>query len=294
MARAKWLCCASLLVSSLASAQAAPAVMPFPLELKRAPPGFTKEDREALQREYTRLLRVAGARTPDFARYDFALSDLKRQDCEREDECLVQLAKKAESLYALYASLDFTLEGAVWATGRVVRDDGKVASPTLVVKVKEGAFKDDAQKALTELFAELKIAALPATRPVATSEPVRPVALVPSIATKPEPGGEGQRTAGRVMLLGGALVAVAGGSLLLSSQVIGGGLQPDALGNLPPEQVPAFKSAQTLGTAGLVGLATGGAVAVVGAMIWGLAPGPVSVSALAAPGEAMISVRGTF
>ena len=92
-----------------------------PLEDKRTASGFSAEDKESMQREYTRLLRLAGAMVPDFARYDLALRELKRTDCEREDECLVQLAKRAEALYAVCVSLDYTLEGAVvrgeWARG---------------------------------------------------------------------------------------------------------------------------------------------------------------------------------
>lgn len=127
----RWLWCV-LALSGAAFAQAPrPVVMPFPLELKRVPQGFSKEDAEGLQRDLTRLLRKTGAGVPEFAKYDLALKELKRQDCEREDECLVQLAKRAEALcalyglYGLYASLDLTLEGAVVASGRVVRDDGR-------------------------------------------------------------------------------------------------------------------------------------------------------------------------
>src|SRR3954471_7021385 len=120
----RWVVVLALCVSAISFAQAPkPSLMPFPLEFKRTPSGFSKEDKEAMQREYTRLLRLSGAMVPDFARYDLALKELKRQDCEREDECLVQLAKKAESLYALYTSIDYTLEGAVLVSGRVVRDD---------------------------------------------------------------------------------------------------------------------------------------------------------------------------
>ena len=142
--------------------------MPFPLEFKRTPSGFSGEDKEGMQREYTRLLRLAGALVPDFARYELALKELKRQDCEREDACLVQLAKQSQSLYALYASVDYTLEGAVVVSGRVVREDGKVASPTETVKLPKGrdAFKDIAKNALVQLFAQLKIGELSATRPV--------------------------------------------------------------------------------------------------------------------------------
>jgi len=72
----------------------------------------------ATQREYLRIVRLAGGQVPDFARYDLALKELKRQDCEREDECLTQLAQKAEALYAMFVGIDYTIEGAgIAATG---------------------------------------------------------------------------------------------------------------------------------------------------------------------------------
>ena len=268
-----WLCCVALCSSSLAVAQPLPpGVMPFPLEVKRTPPALTKEEREGLQREYTRLLRLSGAQIPDFTRYDFALKELKRQDCEREDECLVQLAKKAESLYALYVSLDYTLEGAVWVSGRVVRDDGKVARPTQVVKVKaitEAApFKDDAMAALAQLFEQLKISELPAERPVEVKAPivVAPVVTAPVVMqVAVQDSAESQRSLGRAVFIVGAVGAAAGGALLTVGQVVGGGLTPTTDQNLPLGQLGAYQSARTYTTAGFIGLAAGGATALVGA-----------------------------
>lgn len=291
-----WLCCLVLCSSSVALAQTvAPGVMPFPLEMKRTPAGLAQEDRDALQREYTRLLRRAGARIPDFTRYDLALKELKRQDCEREDECLAQLAKKAESLYALYASLDYTVEGAVWVSGRVVRDDGKVARATQLVKVKEGEFKEDAMKALGQLFDALKIGELPPERPVETKAPeVIAVAPPVTVRTLVDPG-VAQRATGRTLVVAGAVVAVAGGVTFGVGQTMGGGLTPDANRNLPLDQLPSYQSARSLSTAGLIGAAVGGATALAGALIWGLAPSaPVTVSAMAGPTGATVSVQGAF
>ena len=242
----KWLCIA-LSLSSLALAQApSPVVMPFPLELKGTPPGLTQEDRDSLQREYTRLLRLSGAKIPDFVRYDGALKELKRQDCEREDECLAQLPKKPESLYALYGSLDTTLEGGVEVSGRVVRDDGKVASPTQIVKLAkdEKPFQDQAMRALAQLFTQLKIGELPPERPVEAKEPIATITPI-----------------------------------------------------VPMEQVGSFQSARALSNAGAISLAAGGATAIVGALIWGLAPSApakLTVSAGVGPQGGLLSVQGAF
>lgn len=272
--------------------------MPFPLELKRTPQALAKEERDSLQREYTRLLRLAGAQVPDFARFDLARKELKRQDCEREDECLAQLAKQAQSLYALYASLDYTLEGAVWASGRVVRDDGRVVRPTQVVKVKEGEFEGDAMKALAQLFEQLEVGQLPAERPVEPKVAEAAPALTappPEVRRSVDPA-EGQRAVGRGVFIAGVAVAAAGGALLTTGQVIGAGLDPDGAGNLPVEQLSSFQTARTLSTAGVIGAATGGAVAVVGAFIWGLTPSApaVRVSAAAGPSGATVFVQGEF
>lgn len=167
---------------------------------------------------------------PDFARYDLALKELKRQDCEREDECLVQLAKKAESLYWLYTSVDYTLEGAVVVSGRIVRDDGKIVSPFETVKLAKGATRSrTSRRTLTQLFVQLKIGELPATRPVeVVKEPVKDPVKDPvkepvkePIKDPPPPmpplivedTGAGQRSAGRGLVYGGAGVLVVGGVL---------------------------------------------------------------------------------
>ena len=295
----KWLCVAVSL-SSLALAQTAgPVVMPFPLELKRTPPGLTQEDRDSLQREFTRLLRLSGAKIPDFVRYDVALKELKRQDCEREDECLAQLAKKAEALYALYGSLDTTLEGGVQVSGRVVRDDGKVASPTQIVKLakEEKPFKDQAMRALAQLFTQLKIGELPPERPVEAKEPIATITPIVPTVRLVEDRGAGQRTVGRAVLIVGAAGVAAGGVMFAVSQVIGGGLTPDKDGNVPVEQVGSFQSARTLSNAGAISLAAGGATAIVGALIWGLAPSApakLTVSATALPQGGLLSVQGAF
>lgn len=282
----RWLMALAVCVSAASFAQAPkPSLMPFPLEFKRTPSGFSKEDKEGMQREYTRLLRLSGALVPDFARYDLALKELKRQDCEREDECLVQLAKKAESLYALYTSVDYTLEGAVLVSGRVVRDDGKVASPTETVKLAKGrdAFKDIAKNAMVQLFTQLKIADLPATRPV-EKEPVKEPIKDPIVQDPPPPlpplvvddKDAGKRMAGQVLAIGGGAVFVVGGVLALTGGIMGHSQGLDGR-NVPPTQLDDVVGARTLTTVGFIGLGVGAVTAGLGAILWGTsAPAPVT------------------
>lgn len=306
-----WLWCAVLWTAGVAFAQAPrPSVMPFPLEFKRSPSGFGKDDKEAMQREYQRLLKLAGALVPEHARYELALKELKRQDCEREDECLVQLAKKAESLYGLYASVDYTVEGAVVVSGRVVRDDGKVVSPTETVKLAKGKdpFKDIAKNALVQLFAQLKVGALPAERQVETPKTDTPKTDTPKVENpkveNPPPPppplviedtGAGQRNAGKAMTYVGAGVAIVGAGLAVAGAGMGYGLGlSDA--NVPPASLETIRTARTLTTVGFVGLGVGALTAGIGAVLWGTAaPPPVTqVTVVPTAGGGVVQLGGTF
>lgn len=304
----RWVLCLVLGVSVVASAQAPKAtVMPFPLELKRTVSGFSKEDREAMQREYLRILRLSGGQVPDFARYDLALKELKRQDCEREDECLTQLAQKAEALYALYVSVDYTIEGAVIAVGRVVRDDGKVASATQTVKVAKGrdAFKDVVKNVLTQLFVQLKIAELPATRPVEPPktadiprlDPVKP--LDPPPPAPPiivEDTGAGQRNAGKALVFVGGGVAVVGAIIAGVGGGIGGSAPKTGMFADTTMAAEQLRTGSTLATVGFIGLGVGAATAAVGAVLWGTAtPPPVSqVTVVPVTNGAVVQLGGAF
>ncbi len=300
----RWLWCV-LALSGAAFAQAPkPVVMPFPLELKRVPTGFSKEDSESLQRDFTRLLRKTGAGVPDFGKFDLALKELKRQDCEREDECLVQLAKRAEALYGLYASIDYTLEGAVVASGRVVRDDGKPSRPTQTVKILKGkdSFGDVSRNALTQLFEQLKIASLEPVRPVETAvvkEPVKdpvigpPPPLPPVI---PEDTHAGQRSAGKGLLFTGVGLVVVGAALAAT----GGGLgytaqQTGGIAN-NPEAAKQAATGQALATAGFVTLGVGAVAGGIGAALWAMAGPPPStqVSVVPVNGGGVVQFGGSF
>jgi len=305
----------SLVLGCIAGVAAAqeprPTVAPFPLELRRVPSGFSKKEREDLQKIFPILLRAAGAAVPDAARLSSATSELKRQDCEREDACLAQLAKLAGSLYAVYVGVDYTLEKHVVVTGRVVRDDGVVSRSLQTIDiVKEGAFRDVARDGVNQLLAKLDVMRLPSVREVAVvkkdPEPVIKKDPEPIVTKKdPEPlvppplppvdTGAGQRTTGMVLLIGGGAVALAGGVIAGVGGGMAGGIERDGMVTNAAGAVTAA-SARTLTGVGFVTLGVGAAVGVVGGVLLGLAPSaPVSsVSVVPVNGGGVVQFGGQF
>lgn len=285
--------CVVLIASSVASAQARrPTVMPYPLELERSP-SLTPQDGEALQREYKRVLRLAGAALPDFAHYDRALAELRRQDCEDEDICLVELAHKADALYGLYAKLDLSLNGDVVATGRVVRRDGKVVSRTQAVTIAAGArpFSEAAVAALSELFSVLKLGELPPERPVDA-----PVAD-PTLAGQAPSSVRVEASPARPVAVTAALVAVGAGgaalALALTNLREASALSAASRGGLLPgaqvDRAVALDERTAVAVALGVGAGLAAAVAI-GALLWKDAP--VQLAPSAQPGRAGLTLVG--
>lgn len=306
------------LVSSLAFAQEPqPTLTPFPLEFKRKPSGFSKDDADELQKQFARLVRKSGVLAPDTASLELAIKELKRQDCEREDECLKQLALKAQTLYALYASIDYSLEGAVVATGRVVRDDGKIASPLQTVSIPRGkdAFKDVAKVALVRLLEQLELAKLPPFRPVEAGTPPdgqkeeplvkKDDGTLSDVPPPPPPpvvtpvGPSAGKVAGWAMVgVGGA--AAVGGAVLLAlanPQLDAAGVIVPKDGQSPTEAVNAYKAAKSQQAIGGVVAGVGAAVAV-GGLVLALMSGhdepAKTVSVVPVAGGALVSVGGAF
>jgi hypothetical protein len=283
----------------LAEAQAPlPSVTPFPLDLKRTPSSFTKKDSEELQKDLVRLMRKV-VLVPDTGSLEAAWKELKRQDCDREDECLRQLAQKAQTLYATYVQLEYSTSGQVIASGRVVRDDGRlVAGPQTVTVVKgKDPFKDVAKVAMVRLFDELKLNELPLFRPL-DKPPEVPLVTVPPEHTDPLPNRPPEvqlpktmiksrateRTVGWVAAGVGAAVAITGGVLIGSS-----GLEQV---NQPREVVAAHATQQRVGA----GLLVGGAVVAAGGAIFALLMKDQSVVVSMSPvaGGATVVVGGSF
>lgn len=299
---------AVLLVSAGAAwAQAKPSVMLFPLEFKRVPAAMPKADRDGLVSDAERLLRVAGAQLPDLAKGEAALADLKRQDCEREDACLQQLAQKAETLYALYVNVDFKLEGQVVVTGRVVRDDGKLVSPLTTVTLPKGAnekHRDIAKNALTGLYDLLKVKDLPAVREVAQPVAVLPPPVVTELPPPPPPPAEvkvapsGPSPLAKGLVYAGAGVAVAGIATLIAGVGFGGSAGKTEVGNdlyaTDAQAAANLATGRTLTTVGFVGLGLGAAAAAVGAVLWATTPGAPQVTFMPTAQGGALVVGGSF
>ncbi|MEW5739122.1 MAG: hypothetical protein AB1938_09355 [Myxococcota bacterium] len=307
----RWALLALVVSSSVGAQEPQPSLTPFPLELKRKPSGFSQKDGEDLQREFIRLVRKSGVLVPDSGSLDLAMKELKRQDCEREDECLKALALQGQTLYALYASVDYTLEGAVVATGRVVRDDGKVASPVQTVTLPKGkdAFKDVAKVALVQLLAALELAKLPPSRPVEKPPEVVSKPDEPKNGGQPPPGekppetppvvkktgSSGMKIAGWTMVGVGGAAAVAGVVVFATTSLP----RTDGNGNVVAEDKGKVAPAQAQQTAGVAVLAAGLGVAAAGAVVLMLAPASVpepvkQVSIVPVSGGAVAVFGGSF
>lgn len=271
----------------------APSLMPFPLELKRTPPAVDALARLGLQQEWLAVVRQTGAQVPDAAKIDKVVGEVKRQDCEREDQCLVQLAARAGTLYALYANLDTTLDGAVVMTGRVVREDGLLVGSleSVRVAVSKGPFKDYARSAMTQLLAKLKIAQLDPNRPkpavveVATRPPeTKPNAEVgvppppPSAGvTASPPAASPDMAPGPSLVLIGVSLVGAGGVIAAIGAGIGGGVQLQGT-QVPIGQLDTILAARTLTTVGFIGMGLGVVSAAIGGVLWGTSKPRVAVN----------------
>lgn len=280
-----------------------PQVVPFPLELKRVPMGTSEKERDELIRKFPMLVRGADAEVPDAAKMTQALAALKRQDCDRENECLSQLAKLSGALYGLYANVDFTLDKRAIATGRIVRDDGLTMGPaqSVEVPIKAGAFRVAAQDALKQLLVKLELKKLSPFRPVVAETP--PIESASTAAEKSGPPlppplvvedmGSGQRQNGKIVLFAGAGLAAVGAVLAGIGGGIGAGAAHDGSFVTSEEAARQVKTGQTLTTVGFVGLGLGVAAGAVGALMWSSAPGP-SVALVPFPGGGAVHVAGQF
>lgn len=312
--RGAWLC-AVCLCASMAWGQGA-TLAPFPLQVKRAPADFTAKSDEALQADFRKMLREAGLQVPNSFQLSTALGELKRQDCDRENQCLALLAVKADTLYAMYVAVDFDLSKNVIVAGRVVRSDGVAVADTRTVQLALGkdTFASVAKLLLGRLVKdELKVATLPTAKPVEV-KPVEPsvadagVAVVPmgsvdaGVMTPPPPpplDDSPLKTIGYVAAGVGGAAAVTGailfgvGSGSVRTVNMNGAIVPSA-GETPEAAATAYKQAQTLQPAGLVTLGLGAAIAAAGVVLIFVAPSnapKVSVMPLQG-GGAVVGVEG--
>lgn len=310
------LVCALSLLCSLSWAQTGPSIAPFPLNLRRVPTGFTAKNEEGLSAEVRKALRDTGASVPNSFKIDQALAELKRQDCDLENECLSTFALKAGTLYGLYVSIDLNVQGVVVVSGRVVRSDGVLVAEqkSLSRPLGKEAFALVAKDLVTKLFKDqLKLSALPVAKPVFVKPPeVAPVvdAGVAAVAPLPVDAGvllppppppleEGPlKTVGFVSVAVGGAAAVTGAILFAAGSNSARTIQAGAIvpkGEETPEQAAAaYRQAQTLQPAGVTLLGAGAAIAAAGVVFILLSPsaGPrISMTPLPG-GGAFVGVEG--
>lgn len=299
----RWCLVAAAFFSTLATAQDTdPSLMPFPLEVKRVPPGFTKKEIDDLTLELPRLLRVAKLSVPTSAVSEKALAALKRQDCDRDDGCLQQLAQKAETLYAIYASVDFTLDKNVVAAGRVVSDEGTLIRRLKTVTLPKGKalFATVAREALSQLVSELELTKLPTARmvaPVAETRVAEGPEVAAPVAHSPPPtpplveaATEPKKIAGYATAGAGIAAIIAGGMVYLTAPPIRFNGT-----NVVADDAPKVVQAQTQQRVGSALIGVGLAACVVGGILWGTAPsGRPAVAVVPIVGGGAVTVGGTF
>lgn len=276
----RWAVTFALVATSAWALGGSPSFIAAPLEVKRSP---SDEVTVALNKQLRLILmKEPGVNTPTPSMWDAAIGDHRRQDCGQNDDCLRQLAILAGTLYAIYAAVELDLTRTnVVVIGRIVRRDGLLVQTLgergfeLVVPLQQRPFNVVALAGLNQLIKQMKLATLPATLPAVSevkpvAEPGPPAQPAPIMTGPPLPPHPGP-TVGKVLLGTGAGVAVAGGVIALVGQLEAASLTPID-GNLPPDQVAAWRNATTLRPAGLAIAGAGAAIAAAGALTWLLAP----------------------
>jgi len=253
------------------------------------------------------------------------LKELKRQDCDVDDSCLRRFAKLSNALYGLFVSIKVNVKGTAVATGRVMRDDGKLVVPVKSVTVERRAgqtLEATVENVVSALLGELRLGELPASKeaiatleqPPAPIEPVKPIEPAKPIAAttdggvvaappvvQPEHQPSALKTVGFVTAGVGLVAAVAGGVLYgVGSGAVrkldDRGQVVPASGESPQDAVRSYRQAMTLQPPGIGLLVGGAAVGVAGLVMALVAPagGSTTVSVLPAPGGAFVGVSGEW
>lgn len=289
---------------------ARPTLVPCPLDLDPDP--ALKRFREELHEVYQDVLRTrGGVLLPSKPETRQALKDTRREDFRESNESMGLLARNAHTMYALNVWVQYAPSGKLVLVAKVVRDGGRlVKTETVQRDKKDDKLVDVFRFLMSGLLVILKLEELP----LGDEVPVEPAKADAGVASAPDAGvaepvdagvpfipppppplvdeGEGQRTAGKVLVGTGIAAGVAGATLGIIGLVQAGGLTP-VDGNLPASQASAYRSALALRPAGLVVGCVGAALTVVGAIVWGTAPKPPVQLVIAPQSDgAMIGVRG--
>ncbi len=263
----RWMLVVALGVAGASFAQAdRPTVMPFPLELEPHP--SLKKDEAALVDTFEKKLGEAQAVVPTRPERAAVLAEVKRSDCAESDECLRAIAEKSGSLYALYAVVGYEPKpsGVVLTLrGRVVRKDGKVMGTAAVEQGKEQRTVVEALGlAAARFFEELKVKGLPASlEVVAKPDVVTPAVTTPVVVPAAPSGPSGLSTVGWVGVGVGAAGAVAGAVVFGAA----GTVPVDAAGNVAQADASRAVGIANTRTVGVVTMAAGAGVAVIGLVL---------------------------
>ncbi len=276
--------------------QPLPELAPFPLELARTPSDSSKKDKEDLQKMLPMMLRASDVAVPDSAKLSSAIANLRRQDCNRDDNCLSQLAKLAGSLYGFFAQIDYDLDGNVVVSGRVVRDDGKAMGLSKTIKKPKGkaAFNDIARAAIGELLVALDVAHLSPFRPkeevaeVKPPEAVKP--LEPMNPTEKVVVTQAFRFPGQMAAGVGAVLVLGGGIVFTGS----GNVRTDANRNVYREDADRVGAVRTGQTVGVAMIAIGAVVGAVGVGAWLFGPEETTTTIVPVPGGAAVMLQGNL
>lgn len=304
------------LTASMSLAQTQATVCPYPLDVLRPPKGASAAQLEDLRATFKRMIRESGVLLPNAGTLSDTLAELKRQDCDRENQCLVSLAVRSRSLYAMYASVDFEVGSVVSVTGRIVRDDGKEMARVAPLKAPATVktFDEVSKNLLRQLLVSLEVSKLPAVKSVeaAKVDVVGPSPVVDAgvVASPPSPDAGVEFTpppppplvtsplkpVGIATASASGAVAAAGVALLLVGRGQAIPLFDDNGALKPGADVKAAQTARTLQGLGVGLAAVGLAGAAAGVVMVLLAPDDAAPKVSVAPleGGGLVFVKGEF
>jgi hypothetical protein len=227
---------------------------------------------------------------------------------------LRELAQDAKSLYAMYATVDLSLDNLVIATVRVVRDDGVLmrAPKTIRLPLGKDKFSDVSRVALAKAIAELELETLPKVRTVVAvketpviEKPKEPEVVVkpPEDVIKPPEVVKPLPPANNWMKPSGLVIGGVGVAAVIVGAIVYGIAPGAALGNNGAQipfsvgSLPAAEARAGQQSAGIAVLGVGAAVAVAGAVMYLVAPDdkPAAVVSIAPSNSgAALVVGGKF
>ncbi len=305
-----------------------PTVVAFPVAVHDAP---SIAAARAVQKGFRQLLaQEPNVATPTPSAWDAAVSTLKRQDCETNDDCLRELAVTAGALYAIHVEVeqDLTKKDVV-ALGRIVRRDGVLIpvgeQRVLRVQLTRGpdSFEAVAKVALARMLGMMNLGGLPSTLPSA-EQAVKPaetadagtpqVAVVetPDAGIPPSPpplvietpGPSRGRITSYALGAGGVVAAAIGTGLVVSAMSDKSALNVDGSGSVgvpyTPDAAAKVRSANTNATAGTIALVGGGALVAAAVVLFFMSPAvdeppPAARMSLApVPGGAVVGFSMEF